>query len=89
MVVDDGPRLGAAARLRRASVTSFDLVIHPNQRGIVDEAIVGGALSRCGSAPSKVTVSLNSADMASWQLLRRLGFEEARRLDRLVLDLNA
>ena len=89
LVIDDGSRLAAAAGVRTGSSATFDIVIHPERRGHIDEAIVGAALHACARAQGKTTALLNSADEAAWRFLQSRGFEESRYLHRLALHVKA
>jgi GNAT superfamily N-acetyltransferase len=90
LAIEDGARLVAAARGRCGPATAaFDVIIHPDQRGQFDEAIVSAALQTCMPQPANITVRLDSADEASWRFLQSLRFEQTRHLHRLVLDVEA
>jgi ribosomal protein S18 acetylase RimI-like enzyme len=89
LAMDDGSRLGAAASVRTGNTAAFDVIIHPDRRGQIDEAIVGAALHACARPQGRTTALLNSADEAAWRFLQSVGFEETRYLHRLVLDVKA
>jgi GNAT superfamily N-acetyltransferase len=89
LVVDEGDRLLAAARVRlRAGDSSRVIItIHPNGRGRAEESIVQGAIAARGRGRD-LSVQVGSDELRAHSILRAYEFTLVRHLHRLMLTVD-
>jgi ribosomal protein S18 acetylase RimI-like enzyme len=89
LVVDDGDRFVAAARIeqRVGGARSIRLTIHPDGRDRAGQ-LVRASLDGSEGSGQRTTVYVGSQQEEALDILRQLGFHEVRNLHRLMIDIS-
>lgn len=91
-VLDDTASITAVLRITeryRRDAHEIDIVVHPQHRGAVEDALLNKALSELSRFPLGVRAAVSEAHPQAVQAFEEAGFETVRVLAQMTLDLRA